>query len=93
MTYLSSYGQKWIFPKILKPDKNHCFIISLINSIDDNWKLTKAVLKYYKSIHWLHAKHNEILIYILGVYVFLLFFLNEAFLGSDNFSSTQKNEL
>lgn len=74
MTCLSSYSQKRIFPKILKPDKT----ISLVHLIDDNWKSIKAVLKYYKSIHWLHTKHVETHIQFGSLGLFFLSFSNEA---------------
>lgn len=79
MTYLFSYGQMWIFPKILKLDKTTVLKIAELTQLMITEKLSKAVLKYYKSLYWLPVKHVEILIYILGFKSFV--FLKRSVFG------------
>lgn len=79
MTYLFSYGQMWIFPKILKLDRTTVLKIAELTQLMITEKLSKAVLKYYKSLYWLPVKHVEILTYILGFKSFV--FLKRSVFG------------
>lgn len=79
MTYLFSYGQMWIFPKILKLDRTTVLKIAELTQLMITEKLSKAVLKYYKSLYWLPVKHVEIFTYILGFKSFV--FLKRSVFG------------